>query len=402
MTHVPTDLYLVENSIIVKSPIDLSGTLTSSRAYLIDGIIDMGTQTIAVPPGGLTLTGFGSGISCLQSSENSYTMFVNGSPNAGSLLLRGTDVQVTGTSSQVFDLDNNGQGGAIRVIDSNMTNCTSVGEVTAYRGMLFNDSIWLGCADGIRFSGTWIGGVRIDSCIVANFGSSGIAYGEGSGLVFGSRFISNANVNIPLGAVAYDFQSSNFSGDGDYELLAGQFAGLSTTLTTGIGRTNVKSKWKANNGIENTYVGARWQIETGDEATTVIGSSNVYVKVAGATTYADEQWFSNTTDNAFVYDSDNMIEAAIMGTLAVTAGNNNLIQFKMRHWDDSASAYVDLYESPILQMQSTGSDPQTVTILDFADLDVGDRLELWVQNTSATTNITVKDGSILAVTERAN
>jgi len=42
---------------IVKQASDLAGTLDSSIAYFIDGVIDMGSQTIEVPAGGLSIIG---------------------------------------------------------------------------------------------------------------------------------------------------------------------------------------------------------------------------------------------------------------------------------------------------------------------------------------------------------
>ena len=48
---------LLDNTIIVKQASDLSGTLDSTKVYLIDGIIDMGAQSIEVPSGGLTIIG---------------------------------------------------------------------------------------------------------------------------------------------------------------------------------------------------------------------------------------------------------------------------------------------------------------------------------------------------------
>ena len=51
----PSDL--LANTIVVKQASDLSGVLDSTKAYRPDGIIDMGTQSITVPPTGLTIIG---------------------------------------------------------------------------------------------------------------------------------------------------------------------------------------------------------------------------------------------------------------------------------------------------------------------------------------------------------
>jgi len=91
------------NSIqLVESAEDLTGTLSSTICYFIDGIIDMGSTSISVPNGGLTIQGCGFGVSKLITSAANATLF-NGS-NAGNLFITNMEVEVTGTGSKVFDL----------------------------------------------------------------------------------------------------------------------------------------------------------------------------------------------------------------------------------------------------------------------------------------------------------
>ena len=96
--------------IVVKQASDLSGTLSSTKIYEIDGTIAMGSQTITVPSGGLTLMGRGNNVSGLITSEASFTLFVDAASDAGSITVESLDFQVDGTSSKVFDLDNSGAG----------------------------------------------------------------------------------------------------------------------------------------------------------------------------------------------------------------------------------------------------------------------------------------------------
>jgi len=181
-------------------------------------------------------------------------------------------------------------------------------------------------------------------------------------------------------------------------LIGGDFSGAGTPVT-GTTRGNTRSKWRDNNGLANTYIGARWNL-TNETATTIPGS-DTYVLLAGTTTYVDEQWFSNTTDNTFVYDSTNTIEVMIQGTMSLSAGNNNQIQVKIRQWDASASAYIDIHEHGPITMSGTGVG-ENKAILGYAELEIGDRIELWVQNLSASTNITMLEGTLISVSERAN
>jgi len=384
--------------VIVTQASDLSGALDSTKSYKLDGIIAMGSQTITVPVGGLTIVGRGNNITGLTTSQASHTLFVDAASDAGSLTIAEMDIKVDGASSKVFDLDNSGAGGIVRIVNCSFTDCTEIGEFDAYFAALCSDMVWFNADQGMTFSGTWGGGVNTNGFVPINLGATGTAFKEGTALSFGSRFISNANMDLQSGATGFSFSESNFAHDGDFELLSGSYAGAGTVVT-GITRGNTKCKWRDNNGLGNTYVGSRWALTT--ETATTIGSSNTYVKMAGTTTYADEQWFSNTTDNAFVYDSTNPIEAIIAGTMSVSAGNNNQLQIKVRQWDDSASAYIDIHEHGPITMSGAGAG-ENISILGYADLDTNDRIEVWIQNLTSATNITMLEGTLISVSERAN
>jgi hypothetical protein len=393
--------------IVVNSASDLSGTLVSDKVYLIDGIIDMGTQTITVPSTGLQIAGYGIGVSKLLSTENSYTMFVDAASDAGTLFISELTIDVSGTSSQVFDLDNSGAGDAVEINSTNFENCTSIGTLDAFRQFLMVNVFWLSCDDGITFAGTWAGGASIRTFLVRNFdpGAAGGTVFTGStspALTFASRFFCDGNIDTPSGATVYDFAASMFTNDADFELITGQYTGAGTVVAVKspvVDNTSTKSRHRDNNGIPNTYVGARWSVTT--ETATTVSSSSTYYKLAGTTTYDDEQWFSNTTDNAFVLDSTNTIEVVVQGTISVQAGNNDELQVKIRMWDDSASAYVDIHEHGTITMSGSGKG-ENKALLGFATMEINDRIEVWIQNIADTTNITMLEGSLVSVSERAN
>ena len=72
--------------ILVQQASDLSGILDSTIEYMIDGIIDMGTQAITIPSGGLSLAGFNFDVSKLISIASNYTMFIYRTGGSGNLL----------------------------------------------------------------------------------------------------------------------------------------------------------------------------------------------------------------------------------------------------------------------------------------------------------------------------
>ena len=398
--------------IVVNSASDLSGTLVSDKVYLIDGSIDMGTQTITVPSTGLQISGYGIGVSKLLSTENSYTMFVDAASDAGTLFISELTIDVSGTSSQVFDLDNSGAGDAVEINSTNFENCTSIGTLDAFRQFLMVNAFWLSCDDGITFAGTWSGGASIRTFLVRNFdpGAAGGTVFTGStspALTFASRFFCDGNIDIPSGATVYDFAASMFTNDADFELITGQYTGAGTVVAVKspvVDNTSTKSRFRDNNGLVNTYVGGRWYIAAGNTAATTIATVDTYVKAAGTTTEQDLQWTSSAGDNDLTYDSAETAEIQVAGSVNVTAvsgGADKNITITLRHWDNSASAYVDLPNAARGVSTSAGSY-NNIAIIGYATMDTSDRIELWIENNTDAVNLTVEDGSLLAISERAN
>ena len=398
--------------IVVNSASDLSGTLVSDKVYLIDGSIDMGTQTITVPSTGLQIAGYGIGVSKLLSTENSYTMFVDAASDAGTLFISELTIDVSGTSSQVFDLDNSGAGDAVEINSTNFENCTSIGTLDAFRQFLMVNVFWLSCDDGITFAGTWSGGASIRTFLVRNFdpGAAGGTVFTGStspALTFASRFFCDGNIDTPSGATVYDFAASMFTNDADFELITGQYTGAGTVVAVKspvVDNTSTKSRFRDNNGLVNTYVGGRWYIAAGNTAPTTIATVDTYVKAAGTTTEQDLQWTSSAGDNDLTYDSTETAEIQVAGSVNVTAvsgGADKNITITLRHWDNSASAYVDLPNAARGVSTSAGSY-NNIAIIGYATMDTSDRIELWIENNTDAVNLTVEDGSLLSISERAN
>ena len=82
----------------------IGGVIDSTKQYLLDGIIDMGTTSITVPTTGMTIVGLSFDVSGLTSSEDNYTMFVSESIAIGSGNLLGVDyfIEVSGLNSKVY------------------------------------------------------------------------------------------------------------------------------------------------------------------------------------------------------------------------------------------------------------------------------------------------------------
>jgi len=195
------------NRILVKSPSDLSGTfaggdpLLSTVEYFIDGVIDMAGQSIEVPQGGLNLSGFNFDVSKLIDSTSSYTMFVSPATGSGNLLGKDYAIEVTGTSSQVYDLVSDTGIEAFEFARINYNDCSSLGEIDNYRQGLEVGTGRFGGTPNLILSGTWLGGYFIDTSIVRTLTNGAYALFEaGTAFSMVSRFRSNQNIDLPASA----------------------------------------------------------------------------------------------------------------------------------------------------------------------------------------------------------
>lgn len=388
-----------ETWVIVRAASDLSGTLDSSKVYIIDGIIDMGSTQITVPQGGLTLRGLDFGVSGLTTSQASHTLFIDDGVYSGDLLMRDMFVTVSGTGSQVFDLDNAGNGNAVECTDFNFVSCTSLGVLSNYRQGLWSNFALVACKDGLTMDGTWAGGFAILTSILVSAGTAftGTILKKGASLVVNGSIRSDMNaLQLDSTGAISDFAPANITNDAEFRMI-GVRCNAAATPFPNMPASSVKARFSSCVGFRNTYVGAQWSITT--ETATVISAANTPVKVAGTTAYADENWFSNTTDNAFVYDGSDQIGVIIHGQLSFSGTNGNQINVILRHWIDSSSSYVTLSQTGAFTMNA-GGRAENVSMHAFCDFDQNDRLEVWVENQSSSNNVTAKLNGIVSINER--
>lgn len=148
------------------------------------------------------------------------------------------------------------------------------------------------------------------------------------------------------------------------------------------------------------YRGASWQINGGGaEAATVISTVNTPVLAAGTTTYADKDYFTEAGDNNLTYAAKGPIKVECTAIVNIAGGSGDDLHVWFRHYDNAAASYNDMPKS-IVNLGS-GTVLNNVAVSGFATLNYNDRVELWVENTSDTDNITIKDKTHIQVTQRA-
>ena len=157
-----TNKFDIQNSIVVNQSnvsTTLGGVIDSTKQYFIDGIVDLGTTQITVPPTGITLKGYSFDISGLTSSEDNYTMFISESIAIGSGNVLGSDylVSVTGAASKVYELYDATGFNAFEFQRVNYNDCTSLGDIYDYRQGLEDGTGRFGGSPSLTLHGLWRG-----------------------------------------------------------------------------------------------------------------------------------------------------------------------------------------------------------------------------------------------------
>jgi len=377
----------------VRAPGDLSGTLDSTKCYRIDGVVDMGSVSIEVPLSGLTIQGCGFGVSKLITNDTNATLFTG--ETAGDLFVTNLEIEVTGAGGKVFDLINGGTN-AIEFNTVNFNDCTSLGTLEDYRQLLARNVAWVAPADGLEFIGSWSGGLAIVDSIVILLPAGVTLFKAGSGFVVGSSIRSDMNaISVDSTSTIFDFSPTNMTPDAGFSLI-----NFRTSADDGIPNfpsSSVKASFSNCRGIRNTYPGGAWNIT--EETATTFGSADTLVKMAGTTTYQNLEWFSSSTDNAFVFDSVVETDLIVTGILTFSGTSNNEMAVQIRHWDDSASAYVNIGDEFKATLNSGGRG-ENLPFRGIVTMNLNDRIETWIKNINGTNSITATLGGDVGLIER--
>jgi len=279
----------LSNRVVVTQASDFAGTLDSTKQYFLDGIIDMGSQSIEVPAGGLNITGYTFDLSKLISSAAGYTMFTSPGGGSGNVLGMDYAIEVTGTGSQVYNLVSATGLDAFEFTRINYNDCTSLGTIDNYRQGLEIGTGRFGGKPELTLSGVWLGGYFIDTSIVRFLDDGAYSlFSAGAGFVMNSRFRSNQNIDLPANASFVDFSAANFVSpstlqlDGCIITRGGVFDATDTNIIPNAAASDLVSEWMGNNGIDNTFVGGESTITA--EVLTTIVSDGVYVDLNGTFT----------------------------------------------------------------------------------------------------------------------
>jgi len=391
------------NRVMVRSITDLTGTLSSTKEYFLDGQIDTGTTTIQVPAGGLNLSGYNFNVSGLFSTANNYTMFNSPVGGSGDLLGKDYSVSASGTNSQVYDITDSTGLHAFEFARINYNDCTSLGTIADYRQGLEVGTGRFGGTPELTLEGTWLGGYFIDTSIVRSLDDGAYSlFKAGTGFSMVSRFRSNQNIDLPASANFFDFSASNFVNpstvllEGVILTRDGVFDATDSNITPNITASELVCSWSDNNGLSNTFVGAEANVTA--ESTTAIASSGVFV---GTFTAADLQHFDSPANGQLRHLGSSPREFAVTGQLVIDSSSNNEVDLKIVVFRADSTTFEDQKtQRRVINNLQGGRDVAYFGLSDNIILNQNDYVKLQVANVNATNNITAELDSFMMVGAR--
>jgi len=406
LTPVKTES--LQNMIVVNQQNYLEticGTIDSSKEYFLDGIIDIGSNSITVPSTGLQIRGYSFALSGLYSNSDTFTMFVDDAFDSGTLLISDISISVLGAGSLVYNLVNDGTGFFVTtgVI---YNDCSSLGTLSQFAQGIETNVERKGGNPSLELGGTW-GGWRAESTLTRM--TSGLStapiYKAGALLLFTSRFILDTNTDLATLNSLSDFDSSNFAEPSLFQITNsiitrdGVFNSSDTTITPNITNSSIASDWTNNQGINNTFVGCELEITL--ESETIIGSQGTFYDILGSWKINAEQHYSQTPGigNGVEHLGNDPREFLVNYDIVVEGVANKEVAIIFIKDDGSGPLVVSTQVRPINSLvggRDVGFFNRTFDVF----LDKNDKLYAQIANLTDSTNLTVELSSYFLVTAR--
>lgn len=394
---------LLASLVPVTKASDLSGILDSTKFYFIDGAVDMGTQSIEIPAGGLFLGGLNVEVSRLFSTEDNHTMFTSPVGGSGSFLSTFVTFTESGATSQLFNIVGKTGNEAIEFQNTIFRDCDSLGTVDNYRQGLETITSRFGRTPTLTLKGAWAGGYRATTTLVRNLaaGMTDPIFKAGAGFIMQSRFLTDVNVDLPALAPLFDFAPANFPNVGTVLLdrcvitRDGAVDANDPNITPNLAAGDLASFWTGNNGIANTLVGGASVITV--EAVTTITAQDAFVALAGTWTPSALQHFDAPANGQLRHKGNVPREYVAIIDLVIAGTQNTEITVRLKMWDDSTSSFVTVHDQtrPVLN-QPGGTNVAFFGLSHDITLDINDFAFFEVANRSGTQNVTAQlEGALI-------
>ena len=356
-------IYLSPNvTYIIASHVDLEGDRIVTSG--VNNILGKSSETSS-----LTSTGLGVGVPLITSQ---WTLVLE------SITIKDVDTAI--------DIDGNFRLVALDWENVNFNNIPNIGLINTCDNFIYDTGAFLG-AQGLRFTGS-IGTVAINNSLTRGIGALGDIIKLEENCVITRRFriiyssiiaFSNTiglsihpNATLPVQGIILD--TCNFAGG--------------STYISGISFQDNEALFVNNVGITNSREVSQYYMNGNVTATTVSEIGATY-KVAGTTTSGTFTSKFTNTDNRATFTGNVSKIFKVVATLSVESGNNNIIGVYI------AKNGTLLTDSEVYITTNAGGRAEACTVQSLVVLEINDYIEIFVENDSAVTDITVTDLNVI-------
>lgn len=291
------------------------------------------------------------------------------------------NITITSPMGVLFDGTSDPTTAALDWTAVNFIDCTDYSiRLISPANFIYTDGIVVG-GTGIIVEGT-TGTVGVaESLFVVPNGETGITIG--SSTTINTRFrMTNCSVVVQSGGAGLDVHAAAFPLPERFILNNVNFSGSGTYLGSADSTSNA-ALFNGCTGITNSASAASYYMHLNATATTITGVS-VYAKVAGTTTQSYAKKFT-LSNNRATFTGGIAGTFRIVASIALTSGNNNDVDAAI------AKNGTVLTETKMRATTSSGGRVESMVAAGIVDLTTNDYIEIWVDNDSSATNITVVD-----------
>lgn len=400
---------ILDNRVIVRSPLQMAGDLDPTKAYIITDNLDWSGSgvSITVPPEGLYMQGDNQSIRSINVSDENFTLFTSPEGGSGNLFIKGITFRVTGANSRVYGLTDSNGTHAIEVEGVNYENCTSLGEITDYRQLLEVNTGRFGKTPELTLSGA-MSGFRISTSITLFLDNITSLFKAGTDLVFSGRFLTDMRCDLPAIGAFMDFAPANFSSEELLQLNEVTITrqGVSNPNDTGIlpniSNTDVQSLFKDSTGIPNTKKSLRASCTA--EIPTVIDiitdPIGTFYPIAGTMLVSRQSHISMPVNGQYEILSGTSLYN-LSGEIVISGVASDLIAIRVTKSTDGGITFPTVLSSISRSINnfSGPSDIANIPLNDDFELSKGDRVRLEVANVAGAADVTMEIGSFITIKE---
>lgn len=359
------------------SPVSSVITLLDNYTYWFLGEVDLNGNRLL---GGRNTTLLGS------SSENSKIISTG---LASALITSEWSMpirHITLEAATIFDLD--AAGNANQALDWYGVNLVSsdIGTISNYANFVANSMAFLS-ASGLVFDGSF-GTIAFANSLFSGTNPGTVIKIPSTAtitrrfrVIYSSMVVSGAGIALDVSTSAsvpvegYILDTCNFSGGGTY--------------TAGVQYNDNKSRFIENRGVNNSAAITGYYMQGNATATTISGVG-IPTKVAGLTTESSiSQKFTVTTTNRATYSGEIPRDFKITVVCSVASGNGHQIGVYV------AKNGTELAESETYVTTNAIGRLENGSVQVLTNLAQNDYIEIFVENNTSATNITVEDLNVI-------